>query len=307
MALALAVQTFGKRDGLGFRASDLIPNFAAFTGRAERTEDHIAAMVDSLLLHGQEQNILYRKDKITNLPIPISGHTRILAADRITQNCMTGTRINPDGTETTVQYSPENPFIIYGTYKQCSEFEAIFHTFVENDGDARRVMTDLDIAFFVRFVGETHGISDAEIAKRLGKKPSTISNCRKFLDLDRKSQMLLSTGKINSAIALTLVDIAEADRPAAIEAATAAVGVGKPLTASAVKRAAVSGGARTTRAFTVRSVNDFRTAMRLKIAVTEDPFLKAVYESLADGFWNGTDTADETTNLIDNLVVDPAN
>ena len=125
MALKLTgVTTHGKKDELGFNPLELVKNFSAFTGRKRRTDEAIQKMAESFLLNGQEQAFLYRKN-FTGEPVPVTGHTRILAGAYITNNGMTDAK--------GVTYSKKNPFVVYGTYKQMNELEAVIHTFAEND------------------------------------------------------------------------------------------------------------------------------------------------------------------------------
>jgi ParB-like chromosome segregation protein Spo0J len=235
MALKLTgVTTHGKKDELGFNPLELVPNFSAFTGRKERTEDAIQKMIASFLLHGQEQAFLYRKGFAGN-PIPVTGHTRILAAARITSEGMTDAKGNT--------YSPDNPFVVYGTYRQMNELEAVIHTFVENDPDSRTPINDVDIAFLIRTLSENYGITDADIASKLGKPASFVSNHRKVLDLDPETQAALAAGTIKFDAAInTVLKIEPAKRKAAIASAQAASPNGR-ASASAIAKAASDLGA----------------------------------------------------------------
>jgi hypothetical protein len=199
MALKLANKTSGKKDEYGFLPSELIPRFAAFTGRKERTPEQIKAIAESFLLNGQEQAFTYRKS-FDGYAIPITGHTRILAGQYITDNGLTDNK--------GIQYGPENPFIVYGTYRQMNELEAVIHTFVENDPDTRTPPNDVDIAFLIRTLGENFGITDALIAEKLGKPASWVSNHRKLLDLDADTQneIIAGTVKFNGALTAAAID-----------------------------------------------------------------------------------------------------
>ena len=84
MPIKLSVETHGKKDVFAFDPRDLVKNFGAYTGRKERTDAQIDAMVETLLADGQIEPFLYRKG-FDGEPIPITGHTRILAAVRIAE------------------------------------------------------------------------------------------------------------------------------------------------------------------------------------------------------------------------------
>ena len=163
MALKISgVTTHGKRDVLLFNPLELVPLFSSFTGRKDRSEEAIDAMAASLLLHGQEQPFVYRKNE-KGEPIPVSGHTRILAAARISERSMG-------------MYSPSAPFMVAGFFRQLNEMEAMIHTFVENADETRTPLNPVDKALFVRLMAETWGLTDAQIAEKLGKSPNDISH-----------------------------------------------------------------------------------------------------------------------------------
>lgn len=195
MALSFTtVQPAEKGDVYKFDPRDLAARFASFTGRQARGEEAIEAMAESLLLHGQEQAILYRKGPDGD-PAPVSGHTRILAAARITE-------------QSRGMYSPDQPFLIRGEYRQMNAEEALFHTYVENSSDSRTPLNDVDVAFFIRTVSETTGLNDSQIAAKLGKTPNWVSRHRKVLDLPAATQVKLAKGEINMEKVITLHKLA---------------------------------------------------------------------------------------------------
>ncbi|HXE63187.1 MAG TPA: KorB domain-containing protein [Bryobacteraceae bacterium] len=235
MALKLSVETHGKRDEYGFDPFDLIPNFSPFTGRKERSEEAIQAMAESLLKHGQQQAFLYRKG-YDGKPIPVSGHTRILAAARITERCMTG----PTG----VTYSPESPFIIFGTYRQMNEVEAVIHTFVENDDPTRTPLNSVDHALLIRVLSESHGLKDSEIAARLGKDPSWVAKHKKVLELDAGTQAMVASDTLSLDAAVTVVAAIEPSQRAEVIERAKEQNNGR-ATSPAITRAATEMGATT--------------------------------------------------------------
>ena len=272
MAIKLTgVTTHGKKDELGFNPLELVPNFSAFTGRKERTPEAIEKMAASLLLHGQEQAFSYRKD-FNGRPVPVSGHTRILAAAKITNEGRTGAN--------GVTYSTENPFVVYGTYKQMNELEAVIHTFVENDDETRTPINDVDIAFLIRTLSETFGISDAEIAEKLGKPASFVSTHRTILELDPASQAALANGEIKFDTAVNVIaKIEPAKRAEAI--ATAKTNNKGRATSAAVAQAAAQIGAATNKPLK-RTDADMKAVLNKYITDHVASPLTAVFFAISD-------------------------
>jgi ParB-like chromosome segregation protein Spo0J len=184
----------------------LASRFSKFTGRYERTDESIEAIAASFLLHGQEQDILCRKADDGD-PVPVDGHTRILAACRITE-------------ESRGIHSPDNPFLVRAGFRQMNAEEALFHGFVANSTSTPA--SDMDAAFLIRTVSETTALNDSQIAEKLGKTPNWVSRHRKLLDLPGNTQHLLATGKINMEKALLLHKVA-ADKQAEVVAGGAKV------------------------------------------------------------------------------------
>lgn len=180
MAIKLTTTTHGRGDVTRFDPRDLIPHFAAYTGRSERTAEAIEAMAQSLMEVGQQQAILYRKDAEGNA-VPINGHTRILAAALITER--TG-----------------DTFLIRGEYRDRNAEEAVWDTFAENNDKTRTPLTPMEIALFIRTVSEQTGISDAEIARRTGHDPAWVSRHRKLLTLDNSTREAVKGMKLDAAI-----------------------------------------------------------------------------------------------------------
>jgi hypothetical protein len=257
MATKFATQTYGKKDSYGFVAADLIPNFAAYTGRATRTEDQIEKMVISLLRFGQEQDFTYRLDDDRNV-VPITGHIRILAADRITKRKMKAIRVDGKGEEYEVQFGPDNPFVLTGRLHSMNALEAVIHTFVENDGDTRTPTNDMDAALLIRTLSETFNLSDAEIAKQLNKLPSWVSTHKALLSADSDTQKAIGSGEMNFAQAQAALKVPAKDRKKVIEAAKAKNG-GK-LTAAGINAAAREAG--TSKAQTTRSLAELKLVLK---------------------------------------------
>lgn len=238
--IKFSTPTFGKKDAPGFLPADLKKNFAAYTGRKSRTDEQIAEMVNSLLAGGQKVPITVRRG-FNGEAIPVTGHTRILAADIINSKGLRGYRINPDtGEKTEIQYSAETPFILTGLYNAMNELDAIFASFIENAD--RTALNDMDYALFIQVVSESTSMSDAAIAEKLGKKASYVSRLRTVLELDAETQKQLSNGTLKLDAALTAAKIEPSKRAAAVANAAAAAPNGK-ATASGIAKAAAALGA----------------------------------------------------------------
>lgn len=281
------VTTLGKVDTLKFNPTELVPNFAAFTGRKARTEAQIEAMAASLLLNGQIENFLYRKG-FKSEPIPVTGHTRILAAARITREGRTGAN--------GVKYSLENPFVVRGDFRQLNEVEAMFVTFAENDEDTRTKLNDVDIALFIRTVSDTTKLTDSEIATKLGKLPAWVSTHRTILDLDPDSQDAIASGEVKMGAVANLAAIEPAKRAAA--RAKAKENGGK-VTAPALAKAAAELGAETNK---VLKRTDAEAKAWLNGAIERTPAgpVNAFLFGMKD-FRNGVITAAELDALLDVL------
>jgi hypothetical protein len=257
--IKLNVATYGKKDAIGFLPADLIANLPAFTGRKDRTEEAINAMVESLLTEGQIEDVVYRIS-FDRKPILVTGVTRALAADRINKQKLT----DPNGNT----YSDKNPFILTGRCKNVNDLDALFLTYRENAGDTRTPMTELDEAEFCNVLSENYGLSDAETGKKLRKPAQWVANRKKILVLDKATQEKLTSGQIDFNTALTATEIAPEDRPAAF-AAAATTAKGK-VTAAALTAAAEATGAKTGKTLkrTEKMVNEW---MKDKINSTEGP------------------------------------
>ena len=280
MALKIkGVETFGKKDGLGFNPSDLVPRFAKFTGRKDRTEAQIDAMVKSLLQHGQEQNFLYRKDQFTGEPIPVTGHTRILAGDKINRCRMVGAN--------GAQYSLKNPFILYGTFRAMNELDAVIHTFVENDDATRTPLNDVDYALLISTLSETFALKDADIAAKLGKDAGWVSLHRVVLELDPDTQEALRNGslKFNAAVG-PVAKIEPKERKRVITRAQEK-NKGR-ATAPGITRAAKELGVKTS-APLANTTADLKRVLRGQMAETEPGPLRDVYSGILD-YLSGAET-----------------
>src|SRR5471030_3056031 len=138
--IKLNVETYGKKDAIGFLPSDLIKYAPVFTGRKERTEVQIQKMVESLLTEGQLQDVVYRIN-FDRQPVLIAGMTRALAAARINELGLTDAAGN--------KYSLMNPFILTGRCKSIKqdrdgELDALFLTWFENATETRTALNALD-------------------------------------------------------------------------------------------------------------------------------------------------------------------
>lgn len=263
--LKTSTPTFGKIDCPKFVASDLIPNFASYTGRKSRTAKEIRDMASSLLANGQKVPITLRKGDLGEA-IPMTGHTRILAADLITRECMTGNRFDIDGTVIgTVTYGPENPFKLVGMIEsKMSATDAIFASFVENLD--RNSLKAEDYALFFE-TAKSLGMNDAAIAKKLGKKASFVSNLRKYMNLDEATKTEVANGTVKFDAAHRILTRIDETNRAAVIAKAKEDGNGK-ATATGIARAAAALGV-AVQGTLKRTDADVRSAMNTFIDETE--------------------------------------
>jgi hypothetical protein len=237
--IKFSTETYGKKDAPRFLPADLKKNFAKYTGRVTRTDEQIEDMVQSLLAGGQKVPITVRRGD-GEKAVPVTGHTRILAADIINKKKLKGWRLDlATGTETEIAYGPDNPFLLDAMFQPMNEAEALFASFIENA--TRKDLTDTDYVLFLQVV-EPCGLTDAQIAKKLGKPASFISNRRKVLELDVDSQKELATGGMKFDAVHTVAKIATKDRKAVIAKAKADSPNGR-ATASGIAKAASAIGA----------------------------------------------------------------
>jgi len=298
MAAKFSIDVQGKRDCWAFDPFDI--EFSKFTGRQERSDEQIDAMVQSLLAYGQEQPIKVRKG-FDGKPIAVSGHTRILAARRITERKLSGTV----GGKEEVQFSPDNPFVVYGVLGQMNDLEAAVHTFVENDGDSRTPLNPVDVAFTIRTFGEVVGLKDSEIAEKLHKPAQWVSDHRKILDLDSGTQEQVRSGSIGLAAAKTAAKIDPAQRPAAIEKAKQS-GKGRGRAKGKVSAASLASAARSLGANTAsplkRTDSDFKVWVAQRIAqYSETTGAKLDFLRAIQGFRAGTASDAELTRRFEAL------
>lgn len=260
MALKLNSEITSRRGGDTFKFNplQLIPHFPSYTGRVGRTDEQINEMAKSLLRMGQELPIKFRKN-FEGFPVVVSGFTRVLAAAMITRNGMTSL----DGK---ITYSEEFPFIIRGEYIEIDAVEAMFHTFAENDDATRTPMNAVDIAEFIRLLSDTTLLNDSEIADKLGKPASYVSQHRKVLELDEATKNAIRSGEIKFNAAITSV--------AAIEPAMRAPAIARAkeqnngrATANAIAQAAVELGAEMARP-QPRNIGQLKTFLRTYINET---------------------------------------
>ena len=289
--IKLSVDTYGKKDSIGLLPADLIANAPKFTGRKERTEAQIAKMVTSLLTEGQIEDIVYRIN-FERQPVLIAGMTRALAADRINKQGLTDVKGN--------KYSDKSPFILTGRCKnfkqdKSGDLEALMLTWFENSTDTRTPLTAVDEAEFITVLSENYGLTDAEIAKRLRQEPAWVSRRKNALLLDTETQNKLAAGEISFDTAMTYLEIAPEDRANVTAAAVEAVGVGKKVTAKAVKEAARKTGAKTRKSLK-RTDGEFSTLLDELIETSAVGPLQSFLFGLKD-FRNGVIDAAEVKAL----------
>jgi ParB-like chromosome segregation protein Spo0J len=239
--IKLAVQTYGKKDNIGFLPADLLANLPAFTGRKKRTPQQIQKMVDSLLKEGQIQDVVYRIS-FDRKPVLVAGVTRAMAGDRINKEGLTDAKGNT--------YTEANPFILTGrckSFKQdrSGELDALCMTWFENAEDTRTPLNDVDVSAFIEVLSENYGLTDAQIAERLRQEVSWVISRKRVATLDTATQTALAAGSISFDAAMVAGEIDPAVRSAAFAKAAAAVGDGKKVTASALAEAARDLGAAT--------------------------------------------------------------
>jgi hypothetical protein len=218
--IKLNVDTYGKIDAIKLNPADLLATLPEFTGRVDRTEEQIQAKVDSLLKVGQIHSVLYRLNEDRE-PVLITGVTRTLAAQRITEQGLT----DANG----VTYGKKNPFVLKGELKSAkgnkplSYLDALFLTFAENNGDLIAPVTMEDEIAFVVFL-TAQGLSAQQISDGLSKNLAWVTKRLSADTLDADSKAKLNAGEISLDTAVTLTNIKPEKRAAAVEAAQKADG-----------------------------------------------------------------------------------
>jgi ParB-like chromosome segregation protein Spo0J len=281
--------TAGKADSPKFVPAELIPNFAAYTGRQDRTAASIQEKVDSLLANGQLNSILVRKG-FDGSAIPVTGHTRILAAHRINTERLVGRKLDVvTGNVIETQYGPENPFVLRADYTTMNETDAIFASLVENI--ARTEITDMDYILFLKSI-ESLNLTDTQIAQRLGVPTPFITNRRKAISLDAKTQKALASGTVKFDAALNgLGTIAPEARESVLNAVLAAGA--KPTTANLKDEARKQGVTMANAVRTDKDVRNLINSLLVEGTLSEGP-VRDLFFAIAD-FKSGMTTAEDVT------------
>lgn len=218
MPLSLNIKTFGKKDQFRLAPEELVNCFSSFTGRKERNPQDIQEMVESLLANDQINPITYRKED--GKVVVVTGHTRILAGVEINKRRLVGFRFNDKNEKVEVQYgleSPDVPFLLKADFMSLNSIDGMFSTFVENDGDGRKSLTAVDIAYFIETVSLATKMTDTQIAEKLGKPQSWASQHRTVAELDPATKAEISGGNMSLSVAGTVAAIKSvADRAAVI-------------------------------------------------------------------------------------------
>lgn len=287
--IKLTVPTFGKKDAIGFRPSDLLASLPKFTGRKERTEEAIVAMVESLLNEGQIQDVTYRIS-FDRKPILITGVTRAMAADRINKQGLTDAKGNA--------YSEESPFILTGVCKNVSELDALFQTFRENDSETRTPMTMEDEISFVNVLNTNYNLTPQQISDKLRKNLAWVTNRLKVVTLDAATMEKLNKGEIKLDTAVTITNIDPEKREAVVAAAVAADG---KLTAAGVAEAARQTGAQTGKTLkrTEKQVKDW---MKAQIEANPEGDARTAFLFALLDFRQGANTVEDLNTAYAALV-----
>ncbi len=186
-----------------FRVSPDDLTVSDFTGRKEGpSEKAVNDMADSLILHGQLTDVVVRKEFDGKLVV-ISGHTKVMAGRKINAEKRTG----------------DEPFLLRVTYKSVNAEQAAILTFKENDEDTRHPLNPVDIAFTIETFSNRFGWSDSEIAQKLGKEPSWVSQHRTIGMLDEPTQKQISNGELKMDHGMHLAAIEPKSRKKVIDAA----------------------------------------------------------------------------------------
>jgi ParB-like chromosome segregation protein Spo0J len=187
--------------------------------RRPPADDAIIEMACSLLEHGQLQPVLTRRDGQGRLVLTL-GFTRTAAA-RLIRDGFT----DPDGTE-----RRDERFMLKAAVSDCSDQQAFTRNVIEN---ARRNATsDMDDAHNQERL-RGYGMTDVEIGRLYGARDGArVSRIRKLLRLNDDAQLLVHQGQLSVDAALTMLDMPEPARKAAVEKAKS----GEKVTGADVKR-----------------------------------------------------------------------
>lgn len=223
MGLKLAEGIESKR-GNSIKINPAHLKFSNFTGRKQGlNEESVEKLVDSILASGQLQPIGIRKNW-ENEPIVIFGHHRAEAIKRINERGL----------------APED-MLVDCVFFNVNEEEAAILTIQENNDDTRTPISCIDMAFLIRELETRFGYTQQQIADKLGKQQTQVSQYRKLLTLDEKMQNKIVQDNINFSAALALVNVAPDEREAVLDLSKEG---SKKVTATKVAKVARESGAR---------------------------------------------------------------
>ena len=124
-----------------------------------------------------------------------------------------------------------------------NEEEAAIMTLLENDPTTRTPVSAIDTAFQIRELTTKYGYTDSDVARKMGKLQSEVSNLQKLLTLPTEIQKQIASGEMKVSQALAVAKIEPAQRTTVIE--TAKADNGGKLTVAGLGEAARKVGART--------------------------------------------------------------
>lgn len=262
-----------RKDSILIAPEDLV--FSDFTGRKHgATKENIEKMSESMLKHGQLQDIGVRKN-FNNQPVVIFGHTRAKA----------GLLINE------TKRTPE-PFLLRATFFAVNEEEAAIMTILENAEDTRTPVSCIDLAFLIRELESRYGYTQAQIADKLGKHQTQIGQYKKLLELDTKLQDRIVSENIAFSAALVLANISPDDRDSVLDLSAES---SEKITASTLEKVARDSGA-TVKKSIRRSMSEVRTVLT-DWSSSEDLKVRQLSAGILE-YLNGNMTDQDLLSLI---------
>jgi len=208
---------FKKMTG-GYRLNPALINLPdhSIQGRFSATPKNLFEMIEDLLINGQKQNIIFRKDE-ANAPLLVAGFRRRAAALKINEN-----RHDKDframlshAALAKLDEMGDEPMLLDGKLEDIGEEQAFLTNLAEN----RRVeLSPMDRLKIILTLRNRFGKKDDEIAALFGKKAWYVYHHLKLGSLSPRIQELVDDGKISLEVAAkTLAKIPEGEREAMVD------------------------------------------------------------------------------------------
>lgn len=202
---------YKKRQGYGLDPAVIrLPNHD-LQGRFAPKPKKILEMAISLLLEGQKQNIVIRKDH-ENHPMLVAGFRRHAAALMINEKRTDKEFLEAIGDEARakLELMGDEPFLLDAKLDNINEAQAFLANVRENvDREELSPMDCMKITLILR----AQGMPDAAIAKIFGRKPWYVYHLMKLAILSPRIQELVDKGIIKLEVAAkTLARVPETER-----------------------------------------------------------------------------------------------